>query len=340
MTSRRAGAGKPPRLSRRQILGAALAGSSFSLAPAALRAQGNWPTQIIKLVVPFTPGGSTDLLARIIAQRIEPHLGRPVVVENRPGAGGIPAAVSVARSAPDGHTVMMGHIGTLAFNAGLYAPLAYDPVKDFAAIAKVALVPNILVVHPSMPVHSSAEFLAHVKSVPGKLNYGTGGNGSAAHIATAYLMHVAGLDAVHVPYRGTAPAVNDLVGNHIQFMMTGGPAVLPLAASGQLRAIAVSSKQRVDFVPDLPTFAEGAVPGFEAVQWYGLVAPAGTPREIVEQLNALVNRQLAAADVIDVLRKDGAIAAPATAEAFASEIASEVRTWREVIQRANIRVSQ
>lgn len=324
-------------LDRRQTLrGIAGAVAGTYLTPA--RADSKWPTQPIKLVVPFTPGGSTDLLARVIGQKIEPTLGKPVVIENRPGAGGAPAATAVARAEPDGHTLMMGHIGTLAFNPGLYPNLGYDPRTDFAAVARIATLPNILVVHPSLPIRTPAELLAYTKAYPGKLNYGSGGNGSAAHIATAYFAFSAGIDMVHVPYRGTAPAVNDLVGNHIQLMMTGGPAVLPLAASNQLRAIAVSSRSRAPFAPDLPTLAETVLPGFEANQWYGIVAPAKTPAAIVERLNALVNAQLGSTEVVETLAKDGAIAAPGSSAEFAAQIASEIAIWGDVIKRANIKI--
>lgn len=321
---------------RTVVCGLVAAGAGQYRSPA--RAQAAWPSQPIKMVVPFTPGGSTDVLARVIAQRIEPQLKQPIVVENRPGAGGVPAAAQVARAEPDGHTLMMGHIGTLAFNPSLYPSLGYDAKTAFAAVARVAIVPNITVVHPDLPARSPAELIAYAKSNPGKINYGSGGNGSAAHIATAYFAHTAGVELVHVPYRGTSPAVNDLVGNHIQMMMTGGPAVLPLVAGGQLRALSVSSKERVVFAPDLPTLHEAALPGFEAVQWYGMVAPAKTPRGIVERLNALVNEQLNAPEVAESLRKDGAIAAPGTPEGFNAHILAEIDTWREVILRARIKL--
>jgi tripartite-type tricarboxylate transporter receptor subunit TctC len=322
-------------LTRRGVL----IGGAAAMLAAPARAQAEWPTQAIKLVVPFPPGGSTDLLARVIGQKIEPLLGKPVVIENRPGAGGVPAATAVARSDPDGHTLMMGHIGTLAFNPSLYPNLAYDPPKDFIAVARVASVPNILVVHPALPVKSTAELIAHIKANPGRLNYGSGGNGSNAHISMAYFAHAAGLDLVHVPYRGTAPAVNDLVGNHVQVVMTGGPAVLPLAAGGQLRALGVSSKSRVDYAAELPPIAE-TVAGFESVQWYGIVAPAKTPSSIVQRLNQLINAQLSTPEVVENLRKDGAIAAPGTPAEFAAQIASEIDIWRKIIQGANIRISQ
>jgi tripartite-type tricarboxylate transporter receptor subunit TctC len=321
------------RPSRRSVVAALIA------APTLARAQAAWPSQAIKLVVPFTPGGSTDLLARVIAAKLEPQLGKPVVVENRAGAGGVPAATAVARGDADGHTLMMGHIGTLAFNPSLYPNLGYDPKTDFAAVARVASVPNLLAVHPSVPVQSTAELIAYAKANTGKLNYGSGGNGSNAHVSMAYFAARSGLQLVHVPYRGTAPAVNDLAGGHVQVMLTGGPALLPLGRGGQLRLLAVSSRERVAFAPELPPIAD-VVPGFEAVQWYGLVAPKKTPRAIVERLNGLVNASLSTPEVADTLEKDGAIAAPTTPAAFDHQIASEIDTWREVIRSADIRLGQ
>jgi tripartite-type tricarboxylate transporter receptor subunit TctC len=321
-------------LTRRRF--AALGASAALARPSAARSQ-SWPSQPIKLIVPFPPGGSTDLLARVIGAKLEPILGKPIVIDNRAGAGGVPAATSVARSDPDGHTLMMGHIGTLAFNPALYPNLGYNPRTDFQAVARVASVPNVLAVHPSVPAKTTAELIAFVKANPGKLNYGSGGNGSNAHVSMAYFLVQAGLQVVHVPYRGTHPAVTDLVGNHVQMMLTGGPALLPLGKAGQLRMLAVSSRTRVEFAPDLPPIAD-AVPGFEAVQWYGIVAPAKTPREIVMRLNSLVNAQLTSPEVVDTLSKDGAIAAPASPDAFTAQIASEMDVWRAVITKAGIRI--
>jgi tripartite-type tricarboxylate transporter receptor subunit TctC len=305
-------------------------------APALVRAQAAWPSQVIKFIVPFAPGGSTDIIARVVAQKLEPALKANIVIENRAGAGGSIAANQVAKADPDGHTFMMGHIGTLAFTPSLYPSLPYDPVRDFAPVALVATVPNILAVHPDVPARSWAEFLAHAKASPGKLNYGSGGVGSAAHVAGAYLASRAGFQATHVPYRGTAPMVNDLVAGTIQFTLTGGPAVLPQAAGGRLRAIAVSSAARVGFAPDLPTIAESGLPGFEAVQWYGLVAPAKTLAAIVERMNREINALLGSPELETTLRNDGAIAAPTTPEAFGRLIESEIAVWRDVIRRAGI----
>jgi tripartite-type tricarboxylate transporter receptor subunit TctC len=305
-------------------------------APSVLCAQPAWPSQVIKIIVPFAPGGSTDILARVIAQKLEPVLKATIIIENRPGAGGSVAANAVTKADADGHTFMMGHIGTLAFTPSLYPNLPYDPVKDFAPVALVATVPNILAVHPALPARSFGEFLAQAKASPGKLNYGSGGVGSAAHVAGAYLASAAGFEAIHVPYRGTAPMVNDLVAGTIQFTLTGGPAVLPLAATGRLRTIAVSSRDRASFAPDLPTIAESGVPGFEAVQWYGLVAPARTPTAIVRRLNTEINALLSSTEVETTLRNDGALAAPTTPDAFGQHIQSEIATWRDVIRRAGI----
>lgn len=326
----------PRKTTRRSALWFGTTALAAAAMPGLAKAQ-TWPARVMKFVVPFTPGGSTDVLARVLGNRLEPLLGQPIVIENRPGAGGVPAAAAVARAEPDGYTFMMGHIGTLAFNPWLYRTLPYDPKTAFAAVALVATVPNILAVHPSLGVDSTAALVARAKSSPGSIVYGSGGNGSAAHIATAYFAHAAGIDLVHVPYRGTSPAVNDLAGGHIKLMLTGGPALLPLVAAQQIHALGVSSARRVPFAPDLPTIAEAALPGFEAVQWYGLVGPAALPPGIVTRMNQLVNQTLATPDVADALLKDGAIAKPGSSEAFAQLIQSEIDAWGQVISRANIR---
>jgi tripartite-type tricarboxylate transporter receptor subunit TctC len=318
------------RFTRRSVAAGLLA------APAIVRAQAAWPSQVIKFVVPFAPGGSTDILARVIGQKLEPVLRQSIIIENRAGAGGSVAAAAVARGDADGHTFLMGHIGTLAFNPSLYPNLPYDPVRDFAPVALVASVPNILTVNPALPARTFAEFVAHAKANPGKLNFGSGGVGSAAHVAGAYLAFAAGFEATHVPYRGTNPMVNDLVGGIIQFTLTGGPAVLPLAAGGRLRTLAVSSLERVPFAPELPTIAESGLPKFDAVQWYGLVAPARTPEAIVRRMNAEINALMDSPEVATNLRNDGAIAIRTTPEAFAAHIAAEIPVWREVIRRAGI----
>jgi tripartite-type tricarboxylate transporter receptor subunit TctC len=297
----------------------------------------NYPSKPIRLVVPFTPGGSSDILARAVGQKLTEAWGQPVVIDNVPGAGGSVGADRVAKAAPDGYTLLMGHIGTLAVNPSIYPNLSYDPVKSFTPVAWVASVPNVLVVHPSVSAKSVKELVALAKSKPGQLNYGSGGNGSAAHLATEYLKLQSQTFMVHVPYRGTAPAVTDLVGGQIQLMFTGGPAVLPFVKSGQLRALAVSSSKRLNALPDLPTVAESGYKGFEADQWYGIVAPAGTPKEIVGKLNAQINQALESSELKNRLQSEGAIAMPTTPEAFGALIVREIERWKPVVRAGQIR---
>ena len=308
----------------------------WALHSAPLQAQ-TWPAKPIRLIVPFTPGGTSDILARAVGQKLGEAWGQPVVIDNVPGAGGSLGADKAARAAPDGYTLFMGHIGTLAVNPSIYPKLPYDPVKSFTPVAWVASVPNVLVVHPSVPARSVKELVALAKAKPGQLNYGSGGNGSAAHLATEYLKLQSQTFMVHVPYRGTAPAVTDLVGGQLQLMFTGGPALIPFVKSGQLRGIAVSSSKRLDALPDLPTVAESGYKGFEADQWYGVVAPAGTPREIVLKLNAQINQALASSELRTRLQSEGAIAMPTSPEAFGSLIVREIARWKPVVQAGDIR---
>lgn len=308
-----------------------------SIASGAAFAQA-YPTQNITLVVPFTPGGSTDILARLLGQRLGDALGKSVVIENRPGAGGSVASTSVARAAPDGHTLIMGHIGTLGVNPSLYSNLQYDPIKSFSHLSMLAKVHNILVVHPSIPVKNVQEFIAYAKANPGKLNYASGGNGSAAHIATAAFMVATGVELTHVPYRGTAPAVTDLLSGNIQVMMTGAPAVLPHARAGTLRAIGISSDTRLASANDIPTIAEQGVPNFEASQWYGILAPAKTPDAIVQRLNAEVRKAMTDPEIVAALAREGAEAWVTSPEEFRAHIEKEIPRWAEVVRLAKIRM--
>ena len=275
----------------------------------------NYPVKPIRLVVPFTPGGSTDILARAIGLELTKAWGQPVVIENVPGAGGSIGADKVAKAPADGYTLLMGHIGTLAVNPSLYPNLPYDPVKNFAPVAWVARVPNVLVVHPSVKATTVQELVALAKSKPGQLNYGSGGNGSASNLATEYFKMQTGTSLLHIPYRGTAPAVTDLVGGQIQVLFTGAPAVMGQIKSGQVRALAVSSPKRMDALPDLPTVADAGYKNFEADQWYGVVAPAGTPKDIVAKLNSQINQSLNSAELKTRLNNEGAVATPITTSA-------------------------
>ena len=318
---------------------AALAGLLLALGAGA-QAQTSaaaYPNKPIRLVVPFTPGGSTDILARAIGQELGKAWGQSVVIDNVAGAGGGIGADKVAKAPADGYTLLMGHIGTLAVNPSLYPKLPYNPVTDFAPVAWVARVPNVLVVHPGVPAKTTQELVALGKSRPGQLNYGSGGNGSAANLATEYFKMQTGTSLLHIPYRGTVPATTDLLGGQIQVLFTGAPALLGHIKSGQLRALAVSSPQRLEALPDVPTVAEAGYPGFEADQWYGVVAPAGTPPEIVRKLNAQINLALASAEMKARLSSEGATATPTTPEAFGQHIVRELARWKPVISSGRVK---
>lgn len=324
-------------MDRRDFLkfSASFAASAGGLAPSMAQ---TWPAKNITMIVPFTPGGSTDILARLIGQRFTDAWGQGVITENRPGAGGSVGSVALARAAPDGYTVGMGHIGTLSVNPSLYSNLQYDPIKSFAHISMLARVYNVLVVHPSLPIKNVREFIDYARANPGKLNFGSGGNGSAAHIATAAFMVATGTQMTHVPYRGTAPAVADLLSGQIQFMMTGGPAVLPHARAGTMRALGVSGPNRLKSDPDIPTISEAGVPGFDATQWYGMMAPAGTPDAIIGQFNKEVHGALASKAMQEALERDGAEPWPTTPQEFRDIITSEIKRWGEIVEKAKIKV--
>jgi tripartite-type tricarboxylate transporter receptor subunit TctC len=318
--------------------------STFLIALATLAASTAWaeptyPSKPIRIIVPFTPGGSPDVLARTIGQKITESTGAAVVIENVPGAGGTIGADRVAKAQADGYTLLMGHVGTLAVAPAVYPNLPYDPIKSFAPVAWVAKVPNVLAVHPSMPANNVAELVKYLKANPGKVNYGSGGNGSAAHLAMEYFKLSTQTFVVHVPYRGTAPSVTDAVAGQIQMVFTGAPALIPMVKAGKLRAIAVSSPKRLDSLPDVPTVAESGVKGlegFEADQWYGLVAPAGTPTAVVQKLNQVVNANLSTPEMVVRLKTEGATATPTTPEAFGQLIQREIKRWRPVVLNAKI----
>ncbi len=304
--------------------------------PALARAD-DWPSRPLRMVVPFTPGGSTDILGRVVAQRIGATLGQQVVVENRPGAGGSVGTELIARAAPDGYTIGMGHIGTLAVNPTLYPRLTYDPAKDLAAISLVAMVANILAVSPrSVPATNVAEFLTFARAARQPLSFGSGGNGSAAHLAMAALSDATGIVFSHIPYRGTAPMVTDMISGQVDMTMSGGPALLPPVRAGQLRALGVSTRTRIEAAPDLPAIAE-TLPGFEAAQWYGVVGPAGLAEPVVARLNAAIRAALTAPEVLARLRDEGADPAPGTPAEFAHFIQLEMQRWGGLIRRAGLK---
>jgi len=324
-------------LTRRQILAGASAvaftGATFSRANAQ-----DYPTQNITLVVPFTPGGSTDILARVIGQKLEIALKYPVIVESRPGAGGTIGVASVARAEPDGHTLVMGHIGTLGAAPALYPKLPYDPLKSLDTVSGIAQVHNMLVVHPDVPAKTLQELIEYARQNPGKLNYASGGNGSAAHIAMIALTDQAGVKMTHVPYKGTAPAVTDLLGGRVQLTFTGAPNLLQHVEAGTMRALAVSGANRIKAAPNVPTVAESGFPGFEASQWYGILVPAGTPKEVINRLNTEIIAALSGAEVRDRLSLEGADVWTNTPAEFHDHIAKEIERWSSLIQKAGVKL--
>lgn len=322
-------------LARRSLLLAAPALAAIPIGDRAL-AQ-SWPSRPISIVVPFPPGGSNDLLARPLAAKLQQALGgHPVVVENRGGAGGTVGAAQVARSAPDGHTLMWGHVGTLAVNPFIYPNIPYDVLRDFAPVALVATLPGVLAIHPSVPARTTAEFIALAKARPGTLEYGSAGNGSASHITMASFCDAAGIDLIHVPYRGNGPMLADLLAGRLKVAFAGAPVVLPGVRDRLLVALGMSAARPSASIPGINPVAE-ALPGYEMVQWHGLVAPAATPPTIIARINEAVNGQLNDPDLQQRLVMEGADAAPRTPDAFRALIASELERFRGLITRAGIR---
>ena len=291
-----------------------------------------YPTRPIRLVVPFTPGGTTDILARLLSVRLGEAWGQQVIADNRPGAGGNIGVELTAKSAPDGYTIVMGHIGTFGVNPTLYPKLPYDPIKDFQPVTLIAMVPNMLAVNPSLPAKSVRELIALAKAKPGSLNFGSGGNGSAAHLAGEYFKLLTKINIVHIPYRGTAPAVTDLISGQIGMIITGVPALLPQFKAGRVRGLAVATAQRLTLLPDLPTIAEAGVPGYEATQWYGILVPAATPRAIVNKLHDGIVQMLARPDTKERLAAEAAVPVGNTPEEFAAYIKSEIARWAPVVK--------
>lgn len=311
-----------------------LLGGLAAVASPWVRAESGPP---LRLVVPFPPGGSSDILARAIGARLGPALGRTIVIDNRPGAGGSIGAAEVARAAPDGNTLLMGHIGALAVGPAIYPKLAYDPLKSFVPVAWIARVPNVLVVNASSPIATLADLIARAKAQPGRMSYSSGGNGSAAHITFEYLKLVAQFQMLHVPYRGTAPSITDLLAGQVDATFTGVTAVLPHVRSGRLRALAVSSLQRLPTLPEVPTVAKRGFPGFDADQWYGIVAPAGMPATLVTRLNDEINKALQTPAVAQQLAAEGAIPMPGSPQTFGALIAREIPRWAKVVRAGKVK---
>jgi tripartite-type tricarboxylate transporter receptor subunit TctC len=306
-----------------------------ALLATAVHAQ-TYPSRPIRLIVPFPPGGSTDILARALAQKLSESLSQPVLIDNRPGAGGSIGSEAAAKAAPDGHTLMMGHLGTLAVNPAIYKNLPYDPVKSFAPVSLMAIVPSVLVVNPQVPAASAAELIAYARANPGKLTYGSAGAGSTSHLTTEYFKLETGTDVLHIPYKGVGPMLTDLISGQLSMGINGAPAVMSHVNSGRLRALAVTGAKRLPSLPQIPTLAESGVKGFDASGWYGIVAPAGTPREIVMRLNAEIRRIMQTPELRARLDNEGAIPAAGSPEEFAAFIVAEIARWGAVLKRAGI----
>ncbi len=323
---------------RRQLLarGAGLGLLSLGGLPLAARAQSAWPTKPIRLVVPFAPGGSSEIVARAVAGEMAKTMGQNVFVDNKPGAAGNIAMQEVANST-DEHTIILGHIGTLAVNPYIFSKLPYDADRDFVPITLVSKVPSLYVVHPDLPVKNLKEFVAYAKTKPGQLNYGSAGNGSAGHLAFEYLKMVSNTFVVHVPYRGTGPMLTDLMSGRLQAASVGAPALLPFIKAGRLRCIATGTTQRLPQLPDVPTVAEQGYKGFEMTQWYGLLAPAKWPKAHIAKLEAEAIKAAKGSIVKDKLAADTALAVGSSAAEFEAFILSEQARWKPVIARAQIK---
>jgi tripartite-type tricarboxylate transporter receptor subunit TctC len=306
------------------------------VASAAAHAQ--YPSKAIRFVVPFPAGGPLDIVARSIGQDVNKAWGQPVLVDNRPGAGGNIGADIVAKAPPDGHTILMGAVSTHAINVWLYKSLPYDPVKDFAPVTLVTSVPNVLVVHPSVPAKTVRELIALAKARKGELNFASGSTGSAGHLAGELFKTMAGVDVVHIPYKGAAPAVTDLLAGHVSLMFDNLASGLPNINAGRVRALAVTTLRRSPFLPELPTISESGLRGFDIGTWFGVFAPAGASREIVTRLNAEISRALRTPVMKERLAALGAEPMPNTPEAFAAFVKTEMAKYRKIVQASGAKV--
>ncbi|MBI5114060.1 MAG: tripartite tricarboxylate transporter substrate binding protein [Rhodovulum sp.] len=316
---------------------ALLGGLAAGLVAPTLAVGQDYPARTITLVVPFPPGGSTSIVARLVADRMSELLGQQIVVDNRGGAGGTVAARAFTRAAPDGYTLLFGYSGTIAIGPSLYPAAGFDPRKDFAPIGMIGSAPAVLVVHPSFEVESVAALLAWAREKPGELAYGSAGVGTVTHIAGELFVAMSGAKLAHIPYRGSGPVLNDLVGGHIKMSFTPIPAVHAMVANGSLRALAVTSAVRSKLMPSVPTVSETGLPGYEVVLRYGLLAPVSTPRPIIDTLNSALREALASPALQGRLAKEGAEVLTSTPEEYAADIDREETKWSTVIREAGIK---
>ncbi|MBP6900525.1 MAG: tripartite tricarboxylate transporter substrate binding protein [Burkholderiaceae bacterium] len=322
-------------LGRRRLLQLGAAAGTGLLAAQRAAAADAWPSRAIRFVVPFAPGGSSEIVARTTALELGKALGQSVYVDNKPGGAGNVAMQEVARA--DDHTIVLGHIGTLAVNPYIFDKLPYDPVKDFRPISLLAKVPSLYLVRPELPVKNLKELIAYAKKNPGKLNYGSAGNGSAGHLAMEYLKMVSDTFMLHVPYRGTGPQLTDLLAGRLDAASVGAPAVLQFIKAGKLRCIATGTAQRIPQLPDVPTVAEQGYPGFEMTQWYGVMAPASLPQAAADKLAAAAAAAVKQPGSTEKFNAEAAIGVGGTPAEFAKFIAAEQQRWKQVVVRAKIK---
>jgi tripartite-type tricarboxylate transporter receptor subunit TctC len=320
-----------------RALGLLALGLGAIVAPGLARAQpADWPARPIRFILPFPPGGGTDILGRLIAERLTAGLGQPVVTENRGGAGGNVGAEAAAKSPPDGYTIVLV-APSLAISPSLYSKLNYDPVKDFAPVSLVATVPNVMITNPSVPAATLKEFIALAKSKPGEMNFGSGGSGTSNHLAGELFNIVAGVKLVHVPYKGVNLAMQDVLSGRVQLVFIGIPAAAPHIKAGKLRALALASAQRSAVLPDVPTADEAGLPKFEVTTWYGILAPAGTPRPVVARLNGELGKIMHSPELKDRLEALATDPLTSTPEEFADLIRREIAKWSEVVREAGLK---
>jgi tripartite-type tricarboxylate transporter receptor subunit TctC len=312
-----------------------ICGVVFLLGPAQMTLAQEYPTRTIRMVVPTLAGGSADILARLVAERLRGSLGQAVIVDNRPGAGQMIGSEYVARSAPDGYTIMLT-TGTYTTSVAINRKLAFDPLNDITGVTRVGVGPLMLTVHPSLPVKSVKDLIALARKRPGELHYGTAGTGSMIHFATEVFASSAKIDIVHVPYKSGAPAVTDAIGGHTQMIINSMPSVWPHVKAKRLRALAVTTPNRTSFIPELPTIAESGVPGFEAVQWWGVLAPGKTPAPIITRLHDEINKILTSAEMKGRLAEQGAELVLMSPQEFSAFVASEIAKWRKVAEARNL----
>ena len=317
------------------VQGLALA---LAMSSGAAHGQPAYPAKAIRMVVPFPAGGTTDILARVVGQKITEATSQQVIIDNRPGAGGNIGTEIAAKALPDGYTLLTDPGSTLTINPSLFAKLPFDPLRDFAPVTIIAAVPNLLVVHPSLPVKSVKELISLARSRPGKLNYASTGAGQSTHLSMELFKLMAAVDVTHIPYKGSSPALTDLLAGQVTLMFDNMPSCLPHVKAGKLRALAVSTLKRSPALPQLPTVAESGLPGFEVSVWFGVLAPAGTSRDIVSRLNAIIVNALTSADVRERLAGQGAEPIGNTPEQFTAQMERDLVKWAKVVKDANIKL--